>query len=74
MKNRMFFSYNEHRKSLISTLQKYGFGKNCIPWVKILLRNQESCVLNGSTTPKYFLHGRNAHQGDPISAFYLFYS
>ena len=74
MKNRMSLSYNEHRKSLIFTLQKHGFGKNFIPGVKILLRNQESCVLNGSTTPKYFLLRRNTHQGDPISAFYLFYT
>ena len=54
---------------LISTLEKYGFGKNFILWVKILLRDQESCVVNGSTTTKYFSLGRGAHQGDPISAF-----
>ena len=35
-------------------------------WVKILLRNQESCVLNGGTTTKYFLLGRDAHQGNLI--------
>ena len=40
---------------LISALEKYGFGKNFISWVKVLLRNQESCVLNGSTTTKHFL-------------------
>ena len=32
---------------LILTLEKYGFGKNFILWVKILLRYQESCVING---------------------------
>ena len=53
----------------ISALEKYGIGKNFISWVKILLRNQESCVLNGSTTTKYFLLGRGARQGDPSSAF-----
>ena len=56
---------------LISALEKYGFGKNFISWVKILLRNQESCVLNGGTTTKYFMLRRGVHQGDPISA-YLF--
>ena len=40
-----------------------------ISWVNILLRNQESCVLNGGTTKKYFLLGRGARQGDPSSAF-----
>ena len=34
----------------MSALEKYGFGKNLISWVKILLRNQESCVLNGAMT------------------------
>ena len=58
-------------KFLIYALEKYGFGKNFISWVKILLRNQESCVLNGGTTTKYFLLERGARQGDPISA-YLF--
>ena len=31
---------------LISAVEKYGFGKNFIPWIKILLKNQQSCVLN----------------------------
>ena len=53
---------------LISALEKYGFGKNFISWLKILLRNQESCLLNGGTTTKYFLLGRGARQGGPISA------
>ena len=56
---------------LTSALEKYGFGKSFISWVKILLKNQESCVLNGSTTTRYFQLGRVARQGDPISA-YLF--
>ena len=54
---------------LILTLEKYGFGKNFILWVKILLRDQESCVINGGTTTKYFSLRRGARQGDPISAF-----
>ena len=55
-------------KFLIYALEKYGFGKNFISWVKILLRNQESCVLNGGATTKYFLLGSAGRQGDPISA------
>ena len=30
---------------LMLTLEIYGFGKNFILWVKILLRDQESCVI-----------------------------
>ena len=33
--------------------------------------NQESCVINGGHTTKYFRFERRARQGDPISA-YLF--
>ena len=58
---------------LISSLEKYGFGKNVLSWVKILLKNQESCVLNGATTTKYFLLGRGARQGDPVSVFLSFF-
>ena len=54
---------------LILTLEKYGFGKSFILWVKTLLRDQDSCVINGGTTTKYFSLGRGARQGDPILAF-----
>ena len=53
---------------LISTLGKYGFGQNFILWLKNLLNDQESCVINGGKTAKYFMLGRGARQGDPISA------
>ena len=56
---------------LISVLDKYGFGKEFIEWIKILLKNQESCVINGGRTTKYFKLERGTRQGDPISA-YLF--
>ena len=54
---------------LILTLEKHGFVKNYILWVKLLLRDQEPCVINGGATTKYFSLGRGARQGDPISAF-----
>ena len=53
-------------------LGRYGFGKNFILWLKILLRDKEACVINGSSTTKYFSLGRGACQGDPISAFLFF--
>ena len=56
---------------LITTLEHYGFDDDFIEWIKILLMNQESCVINGGHTTKYFRFERRARQGDPISA-YLF--
>ena len=41
-------------KFLISVLKKIGFSQNFIPWVEIILKNQESCVINDGTTTKYF--------------------
>ena len=40
-------------------------------WIKILLKSQESCFINGGHTTKYSRLERGARQGDPISA-YLF--
>ena len=39
-------------KFLISVLQKFGFGQNFFSWIEIILRNQESCVINDRTTTK----------------------
>ena len=57
---------------LTAALKKYGFGDNFIDWIKTLLNNQESCVINGGQTTKYFKLERGARQGDPVSA--SFYS
>ena len=43
-----------HHNFLISTLEKYGFGQNFILWVKILLKDQESCVINGGKLQSTF--------------------
>ena len=42
-----------------------------IKWIQTLLRNQESYIINGWTTTKYFKLQKDTRQGDPISA-YLF--
>ena len=39
---------------LISVLKKFGFGKNFIAWIEVLLKDQQSCVRNGRTTTQYF--------------------
>ena len=56
---------------LISCLKKYGFGPNFLSWVKILLNQNESCVMNCGTTTKYFNLDRGARQGDPIAAYFF---
>ena len=37
---------------LIFTLEIYGFVKNFILWVKVSLRDQDSCVINGGATTR----------------------
>ena len=56
---------------LLVVLKKFGFGNNFTDWTKILLNNQESCVINGGSTTSYFKSEKGARQGDLISA-YLF--
>ena len=56
---------------IIESCKKFGIPDNIINWIKILLKNQESCVINGGTTTQYFKLERGARQGDPIAA-YLF--
>ena len=56
---------------LISTLERYRFSNRFLKWVKILLKNQESCIINGGNTTKHFKLQKGTRQGDPISA-YLF--
>ena len=51
---------------LISVSKQFVFGENFIDWIKILLYKQESCVLNGGFTTKYFNLEKGARQGDPI--------
>ena len=39
---------------LISVLEKCGFEKTFIDWIKIFLNDQELCAINGGITTKYF--------------------
>ena len=52
-------------------LKKFGFGENFIHWTKVLLNNQQSCVINGGFTTPYFNLEKGVRQGDPISAYLL---
>ena len=53
---------------LLQILKKFGFGIDFVSWIKTILKNQESCIINGGKTRKYFKLERGARQGDPISA------
>ena len=37
---------------LISVLKKFGFGKNFIIWIEILLKNQQSCLIQKEALAK----------------------
>ena len=39
---------------LVSALEKYGFKNDFIRWTKLLLKIQESCIINGGQTTNYF--------------------
>ena len=39
---------------ILAVLKAFGFGKNFVPWVEGLFKNQESCVINGGITTQYF--------------------
>ena len=56
---------------LMDALKAFGFGENFMKWISIILKNQESCVMNGGVSTGYFKLLRGARQGEPISA-YLF--
>ena len=57
-----------NRPFLITALKKFGVSETFIKWTQILLRNQESSIINGGTTTKYFKLQKGTRQGDPISA------
>ena len=56
---------------LMCVLKKFGFGNDFRKWIQILMKNPESCVINGGKTTPYFKLERGTRKGDPISA-YLF--
>ena len=53
---------------LLACFKKYGYEND---FIKMLLECQQSCIINGRNTTKYFELQKGAQQGYPISA-YLF--
>ena len=56
---------------LLACLKKSGYGNDFAKWVEMLLACQESCIINGVNTTKYFELQKGAQQDDPISAYQL---
>ena len=54
---------------IIAALEGYGFGPNFVQWVKTLLYEQKSCVMNNGHSTGYFNLERGTGQRYPISAF-----
>ena len=67
---RKVFNFVSH-SFLFSTLERFRFGNRFIKWLKVLLRKQEPCIINGGNTAKYFKFEKDKRQGDPVPA-YLF--
>ena len=57
---------------LVLTLEKYGFGKDFILCVKILLRDQESCVITVVQLQNIFNLGEELVKVTEFKLFYLF--
>ena len=53
---------------LLQILRKFRFCIDLVSWIKTILNNQESCIINCGKATKYF---KLTLQGDTISA-YLF--
>ena len=54
---------------IIVALEAYGFGPNFFQWVKTLLYDQKSCIMNNGHSTGYFNLERGTRQRDPISVF-----
>ena len=56
---------------LLCVLRNFGFDDNFITCIKMILNDQQSCVINGGFATQYFTLKKGAHQGDSRST-YLF--
>ena len=55
----------------MQVIWKLGFAIDFISWIKRILKNQESCIINGAKTTKCFKLEKGAEQEDPISVHFF---
>ena len=56
---------------MFASLENYGFGPDFVQWIKILLANYESCVMNNGPLTGFFKTQRELKQGDPLSPYWF---
>ena len=62
------FDFAEHN-FIFASLKRFGFGDEFIKWIRTLLFNVSSCVMNNGFSKGYFSIERGTRQGDPLSAY-----
>ena len=55
-------------KKALSILKKIGFGQNFMHLIKVLLNNQQSCVINGGFATRERCTPGWSHFGIPVNA------
>ena len=56
---------------LLCVLKSFVFGVNFVKWKKILLNDQQSCVINGGLPTQYFTLKEVTRQGDLYQHMFL---
>ena len=56
---------------ILASLMHFGFGKDFIKWISVLLCGNHTCVLNNDFATNLFSIARGTKQGDPISPYLL---
>ena len=68
--SRRLFDSVDHN-FLFATLKRYGFGTEFVNFIKTLLFDAQSCVINNGLTTDYFKLELGTRQGDPLSAYFI---
>ena len=54
---------------IYATLKKFCFGGNFVQWIRTLLNDAHSCVVDNGFSTEYFKLERGNRQGDPLSLY-----